>query len=526
MTISILDRWRIASVPFDAFRPVRRAAIGLMITALCAGSSGCAGSSTAHRDEVQLRIGVGGATSARQGLGVLTRLLIAESLLTVGWDGRPVPNLADGWDWLEDGQVLRLHLRPGLKFHDGRPVTAPIVAKMLRTEVTAARTGGYVGGFEYVEAIESPDDSTLIIRLSRRDTFLLSALDETHIVDAKGTDIGTGPFRITDHEPHLVAEKYAEYHRGVPAIDRVEIIPYDTQRSALSAMMRGEVDMVQEVARESVEFLEGASRIETYTSVRPYYIPLVFNLRHPILSRVEVRRALSDAIDREQIVRDAMRGHGQVAQDPVWPSHWAHSAAARQHTYNPEAARLRLDALGLPVKADPAGKQMASRFRLTCLYWAEDPEFERIALLLQRQLAAVGVDLVLEAAKAAELGERNRQGNFEVLLFRLLGGRSFDWTYRFWHSPAGNQAALQDTGYAGADRILERLRSARDENETRTAVAELQQRFYHDAPAAFIAWIETTRAVDGSFDVGEKDDPDIFANLWRWKPADRRTAVK
>ncbi len=108
--------------------------------------------------------------------------------------------------------------------------------------------------------------------------------------------------------------------------------------------------MLQEVARESVDFFEGASDIRTIASIRPYYIPLVFNLRHPVLRRVDVRRALVEAINRDEIVTQAMRGHGMVADDPIWPYNWAYSAAARRYAYNPAAASLRLDAAGLPVE--------------------------------------------------------------------------------------------------------------------------------------------------------------------------------
>lgn len=524
MTVSFFDCSRVHPPGGCASRALRRAAVTLAMAALCA-ASGCTRSPEAESREVQLKIGVGGAKSSPRGLSVLARLLVAESLLTVGSDGKPVSGLAERWQWLEEGRALRLQLQPGLEFHDGRRVTATLVADILRGVVKEIRTDGYVGGFEFVEGIESSDETTLTIRLSRRDNFLLSALDETHIVDDKGLDVGTGPFIVTALEPHVIAKKYSAYYRGVPAIDRVEIIPFDTQRSALAALMRGDVDMVQEVARESVEFLEGASRIETYASLQPFYIPLVFNLEHPVLSRPDVRRALSLAIDREQIVEAAMRGHGRVAEDPVWPYHWAHGSAARKQTFNAEESRARFDAMGLPVQAAKAGR-MASRFSFTCSYWADDPEFERIALLLQRQMSAVAVDLVLEPLTGEELQNRILRGDFDSHLYRLLGGRSFDWTYRFWHSPAGNQAALQNTGYTGADNILERLRAANSDDEIRIAVAELQQRFYQDAPAVFLAWIETTRAVDGTFDLGTKDEPNIFANLWRWKPVVRQKAEK
>jgi ABC-type transport system substrate-binding protein len=146
--------------------------------------------------------------------------------------------------------------------------------------------------------------------------------------------------------------------------------------------------------------------------------------------------------------------------------------------------------------------------------------------LLQRQLAAVGVDVALEPVKLGELAKRIAKGDFEAHLFRLNGGRSFAPTYRFWHSPVPGFGVMQNTGYSGADDVLERVRMAGSDQETRRAVADLQQRFYEDAPAIFIAWLESTRAVDAEFSVGERSDPDIFANLWRWRPAVRQSAKR
>ena len=60
----------------------------------------------------------------------------------------------------------------------------------------------------------------------------------------------------------------------------------------------------------------------------------------------------------------------------------------------------------------------------------------------------------------------------------------------------------------------------------RTAVSDLRDRFYADVPAAFLAWPETTRAFDSRFDIGERSSPDVFANLWKWRPAERQSAAK
>ena len=147
--------------------------------------------------------------------------------------------------------------------------------------------------------------------------------------------------------------------------------------------------------------------------------------------------------------------------------------------------------------------------------------------MLQRQLAAVGIDLTLEGLDGSELRNRVRDGQFDSYLFQLNSGRDLTWAYRFWHSPSGALGAvLQNTGYNGADAVLDRLRQAREPEDIRIGVGDLRQRFYDDVPAVFLAWTETTRAVDARFDIGDLANPEIFANMYRWRPATAQTASR
>jgi peptide/nickel transport system substrate-binding protein len=453
-----------------------------------------------------LRIGVQNAAEA---LPVLTDLLYTDPLLTIDSHGRPSLRLASDSQWLDDGRTLQIAIRPGVKFHDGTPVTAVAVADVLRKKQR-------VRGFQFVTSVDTPRDGIVVIHLSRPDAFLLDSLAGTPIVLVAKPDIGTGPFKLLSREPAVRAQRNESYYRGVPGIEQIQVTTYDTPRRAWAAMMQGEVDMVTEVNRDSVEFLEGATRFATYSSIRPFYIPLVFNQRHPILGNVEVRRALAEAIDREDIVRRAMRRHGQVADDPVWPLHWAYATASRRQEYDPANAARRLEAAGFPVRPAKSPGTMPSRFQLRCLFWDKGPQYERIALLLQRQLAAIDVDLVLEAATEAEVQKRAAFGQFDTFLMQMASGKSFEYTYLFWHSKRPGTPSPQDSGYTSVDEVLDRLRSAHGDADVRVAVADLRQRFYEDVPAAFISWIEATRAVDSRFNVGDATDPEILANLWRW----------
>jgi peptide/nickel transport system substrate-binding protein len=466
-----------------------------------------------------LRVGFGvGGTAREAGLNVLIQLFSTEPLVSLSLEGRPEAQLADSWRWEDDARTLRLTLRPGVTFHNGDPVTIEDIKRTLTARVASARTSATSRGFQHVDSIETPDPSTIVLRLSRPDSFLLNSLSVTAITTGDG-DVGTGPFRLVSRGQTVRFERFDGYHRGPSGLEAIEIHTYDTPRGAWAAMMRGDVDLVQEVTRDSVQFLQGASDVTTYDSLRTYYIPLVFNMRHPILRNVEVRRAINQAIDREGIVRSAMREHGRVADDPIWPFHWTYSAAARRYTHNQEAAKLRLDAAGLPVRPNRAPGAMTSRFRFTCVFWNEDPLFERIALMLQRQLFEIGIDMVLEPLPARQLEERIAGGSFDAFLFQLNSGRGFDWTYAFWHSPEPGVRSMQTSGYTGVDDALERLRAARSDAETRVAVADLQQRYYEDPPAAFIAWLETTRAINSRFSLGDVNPNDLFANVWQWRAA-------
>jgi peptide/nickel transport system substrate-binding protein len=238
-------------------------------------------------------------------------------------------------------------------------------------------------------------------------------------------------------------------------------------------------------------------------------------MAHPVLARRDVRQALSQAVNREDVVKRALNGRGQPADGPIWPYHWAYSTAQRGYTYNPEAARLRLDAAGLKMPPGRASGRMPSRLRFTCLIF-DDPRFEQTALLIQKQLFDIGVDMEIEARPLAEIAARMSGGRFEAILFEYTSSRSLAWTYYGWHSSHPVQYSPR-TGYSTADRVLDRLRHATTDQEIRAHVGELQRTLYEDPPAIFIAWPYSSRAVSTAFDVPQEPNADILGNIWQWR---------
>jgi peptide/nickel transport system substrate-binding protein len=467
---------------------------------------------------VTLRIGTALPLLQTGGLSGIVELLTVELLVGAGWDGRPVPRLAESWQELPDARGVRLKLRPGVRFHTGELVTAPEVVRLLKAEIAVTRAQG-VSGSEIIERIEPDGDDAIVIRYTKPDAFFLTDLNLYNISDQKDAQLRTGPYRIVAEKPVVQLAAFDGYYQGRPAIDRVEIAAYATPRAAWTAMMRGEVNFLHEVSRDAVEFVEAESEVKTYPLLRPYYVALVFNTAHAALGKRDVRVALSEAVDRQAVVDVGMWGHGRAADGPLWPYHWAYSSAQRTYAFNPDAARLRLDSAGFKRADRRDAKLMDSRFRFTCLLPNNDIRFERIALILQRQLAEIGVDMDFEALTTRSMVERLGTGRFDAFLFEMTSGRTLSWIYRFWHSPAPGAPPLFLSGYRGADEPLDRLRNSRSDHEVRVAVADVQRALYEDPPALFLAWPRETRAIDTTFSMPYEPDQDVLGTVWRGRPA-------
>ncbi len=338
-----------------------------------------------------LRVGFGiGAAGRPTGLDVLTDLLYAEPLIGHDWTGKPVAALAESWQWNPERTTVRITLKPNVKFHNSEAVTAQSVVRFLNQK----RKGKL--GFVYVTEVTADGPRTIVIRLSRPDAFLLPELTDLRVTHPDAADISTGPFMLVSRAPVVQAIRFDDYHGGKSPLDGVRIVTYDSHRSAWAALMRQEVDVVQEVSRESVEFMEGATNVKTYTALQSFYLYLALNQRNPALRHVEVRRAIAQALDRQAIIDRALRGKGRVADAPVWPFHWAYVPLEDKDTFNPEASRRRLDSAGFPMRPPRRAGERSARFTLKCLIWNEDPQFERIAQIVQRQLFDVGINLEIE----------------------------------------------------------------------------------------------------------------------------------
>ena len=432
-------------------------------------ASGCRSRVVPPPAPTTMRIGVGapsvGAPSAASsGVGGLVNLIKGDPWFSLRPDGRVSERIALDSTWDEARTTLRIKLRRDVYLHDGTLLTPAVAAGALRASIDGPTA--FVS-FKSIRDVRGEGDDTVVIELNERNSFIQTDLAGTAIVKPGHPDIGTGPFRIVERQlgsdgkvTSVKLAVFPQYFRGRPPLDGIVVTVYPTQRNSWTALLLGDIDMLYEVSHDAYNFVKAESTVKTYSFTRTYYIPLVFNVTRAPLRDPRIRQAINRAIDRATLVRDGMSGHGSVADGPLWPSNWAYAPPAAPFIYDPDAAQGLLEAAGVHRRATPQSP-VPVRLSFSCMVLGNDSRFERIAVLAQKELAEIGIEMRLVPLPFEEFLERAKAGDFDSFLIELAG-RSLGSMYDFWRS---HPDKLFNSGYRSADAALDRLKAAGSDEE-------------------------------------------------------------
>jgi peptide/nickel transport system substrate-binding protein len=291
-----------------------------------------------------------------------------------------------------------------------------------------------------------------------------------------------------------------DYYLGRPAIDRIVVNAYPSVRLAWAEMLRNRSDMVYDVGIDALDSLTSSKNVSVFTYTRHYQYALALNTRSGDLRSADIRRALNLAIDRNQLVKDAFYGHAMPSTGLLWPQHWANDSGLPHYSFDPEQAARVIRSRPSPV-------------RFTCLVL---PGFERVALVVKRQLEGVGVEMSLEEQSFDHISKAVGSGNFDAVLMDWLSGPSLFRPYLIWHS--GGLLNPGGLGSADIDAAFDRVRYATTVDGYRGAVRDLAQAVIETPPAIFLAWGERARAVSRRFDVAAEPGRDVLTTLRLWQP--------
>jgi peptide/nickel transport system substrate-binding protein len=256
---------------------------------------------------------------------------VFETLYTYDRQYQAVPHLADGHIAADGGRRYTINLRRGVKFHNGKELTASDVAASISRWGRLHVTGKTI--FKSIEAIEAKDPYVLVIHLKEPSGSLLYALASPYltihpktVLDAAGDQpvkelIGTGPFRFVEHKPdrHIRIARFKDYTgRTEPAdglsgkrtawVDEIRFLPVPDVAVRVAGIESGEYHFAQTVKQDLYERLKGNAKLELPIVKPSSWITAAPNHKQGVMTNKRVRQAMQAALDMESIMRGAI-GH-------------------------------------------------------------------------------------------------------------------------------------------------------------------------------------------------------------------------
>lgn len=265
---------------------------------------------------------------------LLTTLARYDSTLT------PRPYLARRWEWSPDRRVLTFHLETRVRWHDGRPTTARDAAWTLNAARDPAAGYPRAGELSELESVTAMDDSTASLRFrvpqSRFPDLLTDlAILPAHLLDTvplarlrqaswNSAPVGNGPFRFVAHEPNrrwvfAANPDFPPQLGGPPRLERFIVVVVNEPTTKLAALTSGELDFAG-IQPAHAEFVRRDPRLTVLSYPLLWTDGIVFNTRRAPFDRLATRRALSEAIDRRELVDGYIYGFGTPAVGPVPPA--------------------------------------------------------------------------------------------------------------------------------------------------------------------------------------------------------------
>ena len=335
---------------------------------------------------------------------------IFDGLVALDEDGQVVPKLATDWTMSDDGMSYTFHLRQGVKFHNGNDFTADDVK--LSVERYMEQTWMQFASF-CVAGCEIVDEYTVTINLKYAYANFLNMLWYCAIIDSDyynsvsaeefaRNPVGTGPSKFVEWVPaqRVVLEANEEYWDGAPSIKTLTFNFISDVNTAMMALETGEADMAFGTALSALTFKQAQQndKLATDSTVGNSFYYVNFNSNRVTK---EVRQALSYAIDRETLNIMINEGTGYVGDMALVEGQEGYTTDITTYEYNPDKAKELLAAAG------------AEGLSLT-FYYGESADNSKLGQALQSQLAAVGVDLVLEPVESGTWWATFEDGGYDV----------------------------------------------------------------------------------------------------------------
>jgi peptide/nickel transport system substrate-binding protein len=324
---------------------------------------------------------------------------------------------------LDDGRLeVTWKLRGGIRWHDGAPFDSRDVAFTVETINDPEYNPESTEGFDLIESVSTSDDLTAVVTYRQiyapyQDQFWRGALPR-HILEGKNLNafpeydrgpVGTGPYKVEEWKTgeFLLLTRNEEYWRGAPAIKKLLFRFLPSTNTRMNQLRSGEVHVVDTVALDKVDEVEGIPGITLSRIMGNSYAHVALNLREvPAFRDLRVRQAVAHAIDRRAIAEEVLGGVVGVVDTVIQPMSWAFDPQVKAYPYDPVRARELLREAGYEdrdgdgiVEKDGAPLSFPGTTRSGHVEW------EMVLQVLQAQLKAVGIGMEIRNYEPTLLGE-------------------------------------------------------------------------------------------------------------------------
>jgi peptide/nickel transport system substrate-binding protein len=450
-------------------------------------------------------------------------------------DMSPEPGLAKSWDTSTDGLTWTFHIRTGVKWSDGQPLTAADIAytynRILHGTVEASSWASYLTS---VKQITAPDAQTVVLTLKKPNAVLpllpVPILPEhiwksvtekqvkSYANEPKNGQpiVGSGPFRLvsgTAGGSTYRFEANPDYWKGAPHVDEVVFRVFKSEDPAVQALIKGEVDFVEGISPIQVRALQGKPGITAHNGDSPGFDEIAFNTGsvdlktnkpigdpNPAVKDAKFRHALGFALDRDLIIKKAYQGAGKPGTTIIPPAysayHWEPTGDQALRFDLGKAAQL-LDQAGYKKGADgfrtlPDGTPMAT---LRLYARTESKTSINVMNYFKEWLHDLDIKADVSAVESNKLTNVILDGSFDA----------FEWGWYVEPDPdsmlsyltCGQRGSWSDSWYCNKeyDALYEQQNGELDQAKRADQVKRMQQILYADAPYLVTAYSSIGEAV-------------------------------
>ena len=418
---------------------------------------------------------------------------IYETLFAYDKDMNLIPELASGFSQIND-TAYTIHLRTGVKFHDGTPFNADSVVYSLGRVLASSNTRH--NEYSFIQSVTKSDDNNVMITTKEPYSPLIASLSDplTSMVkpgiDFNKTAIGTGPFMFDSYEKSvkLTVKKNENYWGGMPKLDGA-VINYVSDPTTRALQIEGkESQIVLSVPPSEVKTINADPNLQVINknTLRTYF--MYVNMRKGPLDNLKIRQALNYAINKQEIVDSALEGIGGTPATGIFPSvsSWSANDKLNGYEFDQTKAKELLKEAGIS-DTNGDGKLRYSNgdpFSITIKTYTSRPELKPSAELVAAQLQAIGIQAKVVIEESGALSADLKSGNYDLALYawNTLPTGDPDYFVSKHFKTGGSDASLSGYSNTQVDSWIQKARETFDTDQRKDYYTKIQEQVLVDSP--------------------------------------------